>query len=234
MKKVVVVMSGGLDSSTALAECIADPKLNPVIGIFFSYKQKHGIPELHAARKVIEHFQLEGKLALDFDLHMCFFDPLTESSLLAGSELQPPIGRSLEEIASSEAPNTFVPGRNIIMLSVAASLAYKHDCDVIVGGWHWDDSSGYPDCRITFINAMANAISWGLGRDVDVYAPLINMTKKDIIMFAHDLGLPIELTWSCYQPIVEGDKFSPCGVCDSCIIRDTALKEVYDVLRTDS
>ena len=135
-----------------------------------------------------------------------------------------PSGRTPEEIVLSGIPSTYVPARNTIFLSLAASYAEAIGADVIFIGAHSEDSSGYPDCRREYLEAFGRVIETGTKRGLEkalsLKFPLIGMAKKDIIKLGMSLGVPFQHTWSCY----EGGR-SPCGRCDSCILREKGFKE---------
>src|SRR5690606_15772958 len=115
---------------------------------------------------------------------------------------------------------------NMVMLALAASFAAKHGANVLVGGWHQEDYSGYPDCRDVFLKSMQLAINEALGRDQYgddsfwIYAPLIDEGKDDIVALARGNDVPLEFTWSCYDPVVTQSKARlACGRCDACQLR---------------
>jgi 7-cyano-7-deazaguanine synthase len=205
--RAVVLLSGGIDSATVLAHALS--RGYEVTTLSFDYGQRHS-RELESAGKIAEHFGVKH-VVVTVDLRAIGGSALT-------SQIAVPERRSPEEIGS-EIPVTYVPARNMIMLSIAAGLAEVVDADRIFYGANAIDYSGYPDCRPEFVRAMERAINLGTkrgveGREVRVEAPLITLTKAEIIRLGHELSVPFELTWSCYRG---GEK--ACGRCDSCILR---------------
>ena len=213
--KALVLLSGGVDSSTALA--VAKEKYGAeVMALSLSYGQKH-INELEAAKAVAAHYQVK---LLTMDLAKIFAH--SNCSLLQGSTEAVPLTSYAEQLAErpGETVTTYVPFRNGLFLSTAASIALAYDCEVIYYGPHADDAAGnaYPDCSVDFNNAMAQAIYLGSGNKLKVEAPFVNMTKKDIVALGLKLGVPYELTWSCYE-----GKEKPCGLCGTCRDRAAAF-----------
>lgn len=213
--KALVLLSGGVDSSTALA--VAKEKYGAeVMALSLSYGQKH-IKELEAAKAVAAHYQVK---LLTMDLAKIFAH--SNCSLLQGSTEAVPLTSYAEQLAErlGETVTTYVPFRNGLFLSTAASIALAYDCEVIYYGPHADDAAGnaYPDCSVDFNNAMAQAIYLGSGNKLKVEAPFVNMTKKDIVALGLKLGVPYELTWSCYE-----GKEKPCGLCGTCRDRAAAF-----------
>lgn len=213
--KALVLLSGGVDSSTALA--LAKAKYgDEVLALSLSYGQKH-IRELEAARAVAKYYNVE---LLTMDLAKIFAH--SSCSLLKGSAEEIPMTSYAEQLAAKpgETVSTYVPFRNGLFLATAASLALEYGCEVIFYGPHADDAAGnaYPDCSVAFNDAMAQAIFLGSGNKLKLEAPFVNMTKKDIVALGLKLGVPYELTWSCYV----GDA-KPCGQCGTCRDRAAAF-----------
>jgi 7-cyano-7-deazaguanine synthase len=209
--KAVVLLSGGLDSTTVLA--IARSQGYEIFALTFHYGQRHKA-ELAAARRVAEHFQVARHLVLDFDLRLFGRSALTD-------DIAVPKGRRPEE-REGDIPITYVPARNTIFLSFALAWAETLDAEDIFIGVNALDYSGYPDCRPEYIAAyerMANlATKAGVeGRQkYKIHTPLICMTKGQIIKRGLELGADFGLTHSCYDP---GDDGEACGWCDSCQLR---------------
>ena len=132
-----------------------------------------------------------------------------------------------ENRAAIDLEPTFVPGRNDLFLSMVASRLYHRGVPLhIVGGWNSADSSGYPDCRSSFIQAKAFSLIKALDCEVTIHSPVILFTKAGVMQEAMDLNIPLELTWSCYTPIhVQGARFVPCGECVSCKLRAKGCKD---------
>lgn len=217
MKNALVLTSGGVDSSTALALAIEKYGSDHVIALSISYGQKH-TKELEAAKAVAAHYGVEQRF---LDLALIFKD--SNCSLLEGSTEEIPEASYAEQIAEThgETPvSTYVPFRNGLFLSAAASIALSNDCEVIYYGAHADDAAGfaYPDCSPIFNNAMNTAIYEGSGHQLRIEAPFVNQTKADIVALGLKLGVPYALTWSCYEG---GEK--PCGKCGTCIDRAAAF-----------
>ena len=216
-KKAVVLLSGGLDSTTALA--VARSEGYEACAITFRYGQRHW-QELEAARRVAEAMSVHKHLITEFDLKAIGGSALTD-------RIDVPKSRSAEEV-STGIPVTYVPARNTIFLSVALAWAEVLDAEDIFIGVNALDYSGYPDCRPEYIEAferMANlATKAGVeGRmRVRIHTPLIAMTKSEIIRTGLRLGVDYSLTHSCYDPAPEG---LACGECDSCLLRLKGFKE---------
>lgn len=216
-KKAVILLSGGLDSTTALA--IARSEGYDLYCLSFSYGQRHTC-ELASARSVAEAFGARGHLVIDVDLR-----PVGGSALTDNIEV--PKGRS-ESDMQKNIPATYVPARNTIFLSYAVAWAEVLGASDIFIGVNVIDYSGYPDCRPQFIEAferMANlATKAGTedGVQLKIRTPLISMTKAEIITKGLELGVDYGMTHSCYDPSPKGN---PCGRCDSCLIRKKGFAE---------
>ncbi|GEM46052.1 7-cyano-7-deazaguanine synthase QueC [Deinococcus cellulosilyticus] len=211
-RKAVVLLSGGLDSSTTAAIAKHEDGYE-VTALSFRYGQRHTI-ELEQAQKIANHFGLKH-FVVDVNISQWGGSALTDESIdvpTSGTE-------------DGVIPPTYVPGRNTVFISIGLSLAEAIDAEALYLGINAVDYSGYPDCRPEYLEAFQNladlATKAGLeGRGAKLKAPLVLMTKVDIVKKALELGVPIDQTWSCYQGGTE-----PCGVCDSCRIRDKALIE---------
>lgn len=216
-KRAVVLLSGGVDSSTAAA--LAKQEGFELYALSFRYGQRHE-NEIAAAKRVATFLAVKKQLIIDFDLREIGGSALT-------ADIEVPKGRSAQEI-SHGIPVTYVPARNTIFLSFALALCEKIGSENIFFGANQLDYSGYPDCREEYIRAfeqMANlATKVGVeGRTkIKIHTPLINMTKGQIINKGLELGLDYSLTWSCYDPMPEG---LACGLCDSCQLRLKGFKE---------
>jgi 7-cyano-7-deazaguanine synthase len=210
-KKAVVLLSGGLDSTTALA--VARSAGYELYAMSFRYGQRHSL-ELESASRVASAIGVEKHLIADFDLRAIGGSALTD-------QIEVPKERGAEEIASG-IPVTYVPARNTIFLSFALAWAEVLGAEDIFIGVNALDYSGYPDCRLEYIESferMANlATKAGVeGRlRLKIHTPLIAMTKAEIIMTGLNLGVDYSLTHSCYDPSSEGIS---CGKCDSCLLR---------------
>lgn len=208
-KKAVVLLSGGLDSATTLY--IARRNGYKVFCLIFDYGQKHR-REIESAKRVAKKIGRPYKI-IKFRL------PWGGSSLI-DNKLKIPMGRSFKEIEEG-IPSTYVPARNTLFIAFAISYAEAIGAEAIFIGTHCMDYSGYPDCRPEYLKAYENLIFKGtkLGK-IKIKAPLLKKTKAEIIKIGASLGVPYELTWSCYT----GGK-RPCGGCDSCSLRRKGFRE---------
>ncbi len=211
----IVLLSGGMDSATALAMTKADGFA--VIALTFDYGQRHR-KEIDAAKALAKHYRVRDHRIVSVDLAAIGGSALTDRSIRV------PEQRSLEEIGQG-IPPTYVPARNSILLSYALGLAEATISRAIVIGANYQDSSGYPDCRPEFYKAFQEVARLGTKRGVagdviEIRTPVIHMTKADIVRKGQELGVPWELTWSCY---LGGAK--ACGVCDSCQLRLKGFRE---------
>lgn len=211
-KKCIVLLSGGLDSTTTLYY-VLKKKFKPIC-LIFDYGQRHK-KEITCAKKIAKQLNLDYfivKIKL----------PWKGSSLL-DSNMDIPTHKILR---SNTIPSTYVPARNMIFLSYAVSLAEVIKANYIFYGANQIDFSGYPDCREDFIKAfqiMANkSTKLGLsGKKIKIVAPLINYSKAQIIKLALKLKVPLHLTWSCYE-----GKSEPCGKCDACRYRKFGFEKL--------
>ena len=215
-EKALVLCSGGVDSTTLLAGAVARFGAENVYALSISYGQRH-IREIEAARAVAAHYGVEQRF---LDLEAIFAD--SACSLLAHSDEAVPTGAygEQQEAAEGGVVSTYVPFRNGLFLSSAASMALSLGCEVVLYGAHHDDAAGnaYPDCSMEFVEAMNRAIVEGTGGELVLEAPFVALAKADIVREGLALGVPYELTWSCY----EGGE-APCGVCATCLDRAAAF-----------
>ncbi len=216
--KCLVLVSGGLDSTVALAKAINLYGKENVVALSISYGQKH-IKEIEASNNVCEYYKVEH---LYLDLGAIF--KYSNCSLLTNSTNDIPLS-SYEEQLKEQNGNpvtTYVPFRNGLFLSSAASIAISKECSLIYYGAHKDDAAGnaYPDCSKDFNESIGKAIYIGSGNQVKVEGPFVDMSKKDIVKLGKSLNVPFNLTWSCYQG---HDK--ACGKCGTCIDRKQAFLE---------
>jgi 7-cyano-7-deazaguanine synthase len=217
-KPAVVLLSGGLDSATALA--VARQAGYRPYALSFRYGQRHEI-ELEAARRVADALGVDRHVIADIDLRVFGGSALTD-------DLAVPHHRRVEDLAPG-IPITYVPARNTIFLSFALAWAETLEADDVFIGVNALDYSGYPDCRPEYIRAyeqMANlATRAGVeGRQhLRIHAPLIDLTKAQIIERGRALGVDYSLTHSCYQPDQDG---RACGTCDSCLLRQRGFAEL--------
>ena len=217
--KILVLSSGGVDSTTCLAMAVAEVGAENVLALSVYYGQKHD-KEIQAAKKVAEYY---GVQRMELDLSVIFAG--SNCSLLKQSTEDIPLESYAQQIAEThgEKPvSTYVPFRNGLFLSSAASIALSHGCSKIMYGAHADDAAGaaYPDCSLDFVNAMNQAIYLGSGNQLTIEAPFVSLTKADVVKKGLELGVPYDLTWSCYEG---GEK--PCGKCGTCIDRQKAFEK---------
>jgi 7-cyano-7-deazaguanine synthase len=215
-EKAVVLLSGGIDSSTTLA--IAKQQGFEVNAISFRYGQRHQI-ELEAAKRIATSLDVKKHLIMTVDLVA-----IGGSALTANLEI--PKDRDIQKM-SHEIPITYVPGRNIIFLSLALAWAEVLAAYNIFIGANAIDFSGYPDCRPEFLTAYEQMANLGTksgaeGNKISIHAPLIKLTKAEIIQKGMELGIDYSLTLSCYDPSSDG---KACGKCDSCLLRKKGFEE---------
>ena len=215
--KALVLASGGVDSTTCLWLAVNKYGKENVIALTVAYGQKH-TKEIEAARKTAEYYGVEH---LYLDLEPIF--RYSDCSLLKHSNREIPHESYAEQLKETDGSpvSTYVPFRNGLFLSSAASIALSKNCSVIYYGAHADDAAGnaYPDCSSAFHNAINEAIYQGSGGQLKVEAPFVSCTKAEVVKTGLELNVPYELTWSCYEG---GEK--PCGVCGTCIDRAEAFR----------
>jgi len=216
-KTAVILLSGGLDSATCLA--MARDQGFRTLAISFRYGQRHAV-ELAASQRVAKALGADRHQIVDIDLRAFGGSALT-------ADIEVPKDRPEAELESG-VPITYVPARNTIFLSFALALAEVEDAADIFIGVNAVDYSGYPDCRPEFVaafEAMANLATKAAavdGRKLTIHAPLMHLTKADIIKTGQKLGVDYGLTISCYDPTPEGES---CGHCDSCQLRKKGFAE---------
>lgn len=199
MSNAYVLLSGGIDSTTCLA--IAERQFENVAGVSFNYGQRH-LKEVDQARAICDHYDMP---------HVLLNAPIAEGGL-TDETLEMP-DASYDELPEGVSP-TYVPFRNGTMLALLAGHAsVDEDAEALFFGAHADDAANwaYPDCTPEFIGGMANAIYIGTYHKLRLFTPLIFMNKQEIITLGTKLGVPWELTWSCYE-----GKALHCGICPTC------------------
>ncbi len=215
--KALVLFSGGVDSSTCLAMAVEKYGAENVLALSVYYGQKH-IKELLMARKIVNHYGVKYR---DLDMREMFEN--SDCTLLETSEREIPKESYAEQLKKTDGKpvSTYVPFRNGLFLSAAASVALSNGCEVIYYGAHGDDAAGnaYPDCSTDFNDAISRAIYLGSGGELRVEAPFVGLTKADVVKKGLELGVPYELTWSCYDV---GE--TPCGKCGTCLDRARAFE----------
>jgi 7-cyano-7-deazaguanine synthase len=223
-KPAIVLLSGGLDSTTVLA--IAQAQGFRPYTLSFRYGQRHSI-ELDAARRVATSYDVARHVVADIDLRAFGGSALT-------ADIDVPKHSSAADLSDDSVPVTYVPARNTIFLSFALAYAETVEASDIFIGVNALDYSGYPDCRPEYIAAYENlanlATRAGIeGARTTIHTPLISMSKADIIRAGIDLGVDYSMTWSCYDPAAEstacGEMAVACGECDSCLLRLKGFSE---------
>ncbi len=215
--KAVVLLSGGIDSTTTMA--IAKSEGYEIYALTIDYGQRH-VNEIENARLVSQFLKANKHIVVSVNLREIGGSALTSS-------IEVPANRTQDEI-SIGIPITYVPARNTIFLAIALSWAEVIDADTIFFGANVVDYSGYPDCRPEYVRAFEYMANLGTRKGVEgatkfsVKTPLINMTKAEIIKRGVELGVDYSLTHSCYDPGVNG---IACGRCDSCLIRKKGFME---------
>ncbi len=213
MKRAVILLSGGLDSAVTMY--IAREERYECHALMFDYGQRHR-RELAFAGRLARRCGARLKLVV--------LDLPWKGSSLVDEKARLPSSRSAEKIRAMGIPSTYVPARNTIFLSIAASYAETIGASVIFIGAHTEDSSGYPDCRRDYLKAFAKVLrigtKQGLENRLNLEFPLVEKSKSDIIRLARSLGVPLQHTWSCYE-----GRRRPCGKCDSCVLRAKGFKE---------
>ncbi len=210
MKKAVCIISGGMDS--ALSAKIAQREGYEIVALHFNYGQRTEAKELACFRKIAEDVGAVEKYEIDLP----FFSQIGASAL-TDSSIEVPTGGIEDGV-----PVTYVPFRNGIFLSIAAAIAEKHGAQALFIGVVEEDSSGYPDCRESYIEQMERAIDLGTKEEthIKIKMPLVHLKKRQIVKEAIALGVPLAHTWSCYQ-----SEDTACGVCDSCRLRLMGFEE---------
>lgn len=217
MKKAVVLLSGGMDSTTVLY--MAKSQDYEVYAISFDYGQRH-YKELDCAKAVAERAGVKEHIIINTNMNAWGGSALTDANISV------PDSNPDNNMNKNKIPVTYVPARNMIFLSFAASYAEVIGAQDIFLGVSEVDYSGYVDCRQEFIDAMENAINLGTvcaveeGRKIKIHAPLVHMSKADEIKLGIESGVDYGLTWTCYR----GEKLA-CGTCDSCSLRLKAFEE---------
>jgi len=215
--KAVVLLSGGVDSTTCLALAIDDLGTKNVIALNMFYGQRHA-RELESAKAVAAHYGIPY-----YEMDMSCVMEYSNCPLLQHSDREirhQSYGDQLAEMGGEGTVDTYVPFRNGLFLSAATAFAMSLGASVVYYGAHADDAAGcaYPDCSVAFATQMNGAIWEGTGKKVRLIAPLIDKTKAQVVELGLMLNAPYHLTWSCYEG---GDK--PCGKCGTCIDRAKAF-----------
>ncbi len=213
-KKAVVLLSGGLDSTTALYYA-KSKGFSDIYAISFLYGQRHN-KEIEMSKKIVDRLNIKEHKIVSLDMSLWGGSALTDNNIDV-----PDFDENNKDI-----PVTYVPARNMVFLSIAASYAEAVGAQDIFIGVSQVDYSGYVDCRKEFIEAMENAINKGTvcavenNMPIKIHSPFMFMTKSEEIALGKKLGVDYSLTWSCYR----GSKLA-CGTCDSCVLRKKAFEE---------
>lgn len=227
MKKVLVLLSGGIDSTSLLYAAVRRAGAENVVALNMYYGQKHAI-EIECARWQAEHLHVEY---IEKDISTVFEGLADSSALLKGSSKEIAHESYAEQLKHTDVVSAYVPYRNGMFLSIAAAIAYAKGCDTVAYGAHADDAvrrnngegaAAYPDCTGEFIDAQSRAIEEGTAGKVTVWAPLWNMTKAQVVAYGLGNGATQEVyehTHSCYEGVKGG-----CGKCGTCIDRKAALE----------
>jgi 7-cyano-7-deazaguanine synthase len=215
-KKAVILLSGGLDSTTCLA--LAKDQGFELFALTVNYGQRHDF-ELQSAKKTAQVFGVQKHSIIHIDLAQFGGSALTD---------QIEVPKDRDEYNMTEIPITYVPARNTVFLSLALAWAETLEAFNIFIGVNALDYSGYPDCRPEYISSFEKTANLATragvsGKAFHIHTPLINMTKAEIIRAGTKLGVDYGLTSSCYDPKDSGD---PCGHCDACILRIKGFREV--------
>ncbi len=220
-KEAIVLLSGGIDSTTTLA--IARAEGYDVFALSFDYGQRHRV-ELERAREIAKAFGAVRHLLIQVNLHEIGGSALTDRAVAV------PKDRSEGELASG-IPVTYVPARNTIFLAFALAWAEVLEVEEIFFGANVIDYSGYPDCRPEYLRAFEEMARLATRAGVEgrmrfrIRAPLLRMTKAEIIRRGRALGVDYRLTWSCYDPVERSGEILACGRCDSCQLRRRGFAE---------
>ena len=209
-KSAVCIISGGMDS--ALSAKMAELEGYEIIALHFNYGQRTETKEVECFRKV----SASVNAVKSYEIDLPFFEQIGASALTDKS-IEVPTGGIEEGV-----PVTYVPFRNGIFLSIAAAVAEKHGAEALFIGVVEEDSSGYPDCRESYIKQMQDAINLGTKDEtsIEIKMPLVALKKSEIVQKSLEQGVPLESTWSCYK-----SETLACGVCDSCRLRLKGFKE---------
>lgn len=218
-KKAVVLLSGGVDSTTCLAIAVDKYGAENVLALSTVYRQKHA-RELKSAEQVADFYSVQHEIVNLAQAFQFSNSPLLSKS--TESIKHESYAEQLEKLGGTGTVDTYVPFRNGLFLSYAAAVAVSVGAEAVYYGAHADDAAGraYPDCTPEFVEGMGNAIYEGSGRTCKLEVPLVNMSKSEVVALGLSLGAPYQFTWSCYEG---GNK--PCGTCGTCIDRAKAFKD---------
>jgi 7-cyano-7-deazaguanine synthase len=202
--KVVVSLSGGIDSSTVLALTLKGFHPKEILAVSFFYGSKHNQFENEAAKKIAEYYKVEWKLIFINNI----FSFVKSHLMIDGGDV--PEGH----YTNKSMKQTVVPGRNLIFISILAAIASSYNANLIKLGVHAGDHAIYPDCRPEFIEAIQSVLSTGFDEKIEIKTPFLHNNKSQIIATGKELGVPYELTRTCYK-----NQETACGKCGSCVER---------------
>ena len=211
MKKALILLSGGMDSAVCLYEAAAAHGRKAVCALFFDWGQRTIVEERAACAGLCLAAGIDPPVEVRLDF------PYT--GLLTDTDTAVPSGRTPEEIKREGVAPTFFPGRNMVMLSYAFGMAAHQSIGHVYFGPNAEDEAGYPDCRREFVIRFAEAGRAGTDSEIQLASPLLEMSKEEIVKRGDALGVPWDLTFSCYSPI-DG---AHCGSCDACMLRKRAF-----------
>jgi 7-cyano-7-deazaguanine synthase len=208
VKKSIVLLSGGLDSTVMLADVLETQSASDVLALTVDYGQRH-VAEVECARAIAQHYGVEHRISTG-DLRA-----VGGSALTSSSNMRLERGRAISEMVG--VPSSYVPARNTIMLAFAQAWAESSGAHRVYIGATVDDFDGYPDCRPKFFTAFGHMATLAGPRSLAVHAPLSECTKREVVALGVQLGVDFQKTLSCYDPPAASG--SACGYCDACVKR---------------
>lgn len=214
MTKSIILLSGGLDSFVSLALTLKE--YNIQLALTFDYGQKSVEREIYASKNICKHYSIDHKI-----IKLDWLKEITQTSLVSEKEI--PLTQlsdlTSDDFVTKSAASVWVPNRNGAFLNIAASFADSYDYDYIIFGANKEEGTTFPDNTQEFINRINAAFEYSTQKKPKAYAPLINLTKNDIVKVAVQQSIPLELTRSCYST-----QEKHCGVCESCVRLKRALE----------
>jgi len=213
MSKVLVLLSGGMDSAVVLGKVVNAYGAENVVALNMFYGQRH-TREIECAKDIAKHYDVK---LMEMDISSAFAG--ISSALLSHSSIEIEDDQDKNKVGS-----TYVPGRNSIFLSIAAGIADSIGAEFVYYGAHADDHSGYPDCTTAFVEKMTEALIEGTDNGVRIQAPFVKYHKSQIVKDGIAIGVPFEMTHSCYR-----GEYPACGTCPTCQLRLEAFKEAGQI-----
>jgi 7-cyano-7-deazaguanine synthase len=213
-KKAIAVLSGGLDSTVATSSFKDEYEIH---ALTFNYGQRSAQREIKAARSICEKLNMKHTV-----LELPWLANLGGSALTSDEEIPEIKEHQLDdkEICDETARKVWVPGRNVVFTAIATSFAEAEDAEIIIVGWDLEEAVTFPDNSKEFLDAFNKVLDIGSPEDIRIEAPVIGMSKKEIVEFGEKIGAPMYRSYSCYK-----DQEEHCGVCESCVRRKRAFKE---------